>query len=51
MMLVLHRLEAWDPMYDDMLARFNAVNYVISGDKKEFTYYAPGAVRIAEKAS
>ena len=23
----------------------------IFGDKKEFTYYAPGAVRIAEKAS
>ena len=47
--------EAWAnqvyPMYDDMLARLNAVNYVIFGDKKEFTYYAPGAVRIAEKAS
>ncbi|MBD45599.1 MAG: arylsulfatase [Flavobacteriaceae bacterium] len=47
--------EAWAnqvyPMYDDMLARLNAVNYVIFGDKKEFTYYSPGAVRIAEKAS
>ncbi len=47
--------EAWAnqvyPMYDDMLARLNAVNYVLFGDKKEFTYYAPGAVRIAEKAS
>ncbi|MCA0931272.1 arylsulfatase [Lutimonas saemankumensis] len=47
--------EAWDnnvyPMYDDMLARLNAVNYVLFGDKKEFTYYAPGATRIAEKAS
>ena len=47
--------EAWAnqvyPLYDDMLARLNAVNYVIFGDKKEFTYYAPGAVRIAEKAS
>ena len=47
--------EAWAnqvyPMYDDMLARLNAVNYVIFGDKKVFTYYAPGAVRIAEKAS
>lgn len=47
--------EAWAnqvyPMHDDMLARLNAVNYVLFGDKKEFTYYAPGAVRIAEKAS
>ena len=47
--------EAWAnqvyPMYDDMLARLNAINYVLFGDKKEFTYYAPGAVRIAEKAS
>lgn len=47
--------EAWEnnvfPLYDDMLARLNAVNYVLFGDKKEFTYYAPGAVRIAEKAS
>ena len=34
-----------------MLARLNAVNYVLFGDKKKFTYYAPGAVRIAEKAS
>ncbi|AUP79992.1 arylsulfatase [Flavivirga eckloniae] len=46
---------AWDnnvyPMYDDMLARLNAVNYVLFGDQKEFTYYAPGAIRIAEKAS
>jgi arylsulfatase len=47
--------EAWEnnvyPMYDDMLARLNAVNYVLFGDKKEFVYYAPGASRIAEKAS
>jgi arylsulfatase len=47
--------EAWAnqvyPMYDDMLARLNKVNYVLFGDKKEFTYYAPGAIRIAEKAS
>ena len=47
--------EAWAnqvyPMYDDMLARLNNVNYVLFGDKKEFTYYAPGAIRIAEKAS
>jgi arylsulfatase len=47
--------EAWEnnvyPLYDDMLARLNAVNYVLFGDKKEFVYYAPGAYRIAEKAS
>lgn len=47
--------EAWAnqvyPLYDDMLARLNAVNYVLFGDQKEFTYYAPGAIRIAEKAS
>ena len=47
--------EAWAnqvyPLYDDMLARLNNVNYVLFGDKKEFTYYAPGAIRIAEKAS
>jgi arylsulfatase len=47
--------EAWAnqvyPLYDDMLARLNAVNYVLFGDKKDFTYFAPGASRIAEKAS
>ena len=47
--------EAWAnqvyPMYDDMLDRLNNVNYVLFGDKKDFTYYAPGASRIAEKAS
>jgi len=47
--------EAWAnqvyPMYDDMLSRLNKVNYVIFGDQKKFTYYAPGATRIAEKAS
>jgi len=54
-LIAIFEEEAWAnqvyPMYDDMLARLNAVNYVIFGDKKEFTYYAPGAVRIAEKAS
>jgi len=47
--------EAWKynvyPMYDDMLKRLNAVNDVLFGDKKEYVYYAPGAFRIAEKAS
>jgi arylsulfatase len=47
--------EAWKynvyPLYDDMLKRLNAVNDVLFGDQKEYVYYAPGAVRIAEKAS
>jgi arylsulfatase len=47
--------EAWEnnvyPMYDDMIKRLGNVNNVLFGDQKEFTYYAPGAVRIAEKAS
>jgi arylsulfatase len=47
--------EAWKynvyPLYDDMLKRLNAVNGVLFGDQKEYVYYAPGAVRIAEKAS
>ena len=38
-------------MYDDMLARLNAINYVLFGDKKDYVYYAPGANRIAEKSS
>jgi len=54
-LIAIFEEEAWAnqvyPLYDDMLARLNAVNYVLFGDKKEFTYYAPGAVRIAEKAS
>jgi arylsulfatase len=47
--------EAWKynvyPLYDDMVMRNARVNKVIFGDKKEFVYYAPGAYRIAEKAS
>lgn len=47
--------EAWKynvyPLYDDMVMRNARVNKVIFGDQKEFTYYAPGAFRIAEKAS
>ncbi len=47
--------EAWKynvyPMYDDMLKRLNAVSNVLFGDQKEYVYYAPGAFRIAEKAS
>ena len=47
--------EAWKynvyPLYDDMIARMAKINNVLFGDKKEFIYYAPGAFRIAEKAS
>ncbi len=47
--------EAWKynvyPLYDDMIKRLTAVNDVLFGDQEEFIYYAPGAFRIAEKAS
>ncbi len=47
--------EAWAnnvyPLYDDMVHRLAAVSNILFGDQKEFTYFAPGAVRIAEKAS
>jgi arylsulfatase len=47
--------EAWKynvyPLYDDMIKRMAKVNNVLFGDQKEFVYYAPGAFRIAEKAS
>jgi arylsulfatase len=47
--------EAWKynvyPLYDDMVKRNARVNDVIFKGQKKFTYYAPGAIRIAEKAS
>ena len=47
--------EAWKynvyPLYDDMLKRLAAQQDRLFGDQAEFVYYAPGAVRIAEKAS
>ncbi len=47
--------EAWAhnvyPLYDDMIARLAKINDILFGDQKEFVYFAPGAVRIAEKAS
>ena len=47
--------EAWKynvyPLYDDMLKRLTGRQESLFGDQKEFVYYAPGAVRIAEKAS
>ena len=47
--------EAWKynvyPLYDDMIKRISAQENRLFGDKKEFVYFAPGATRIAEKAS
>ncbi len=47
--------EAWKynvyPLYDDMLTRLRGTQDILFGDKKDFVYYAPGAFRIAEKAS
>lgn len=47
--------EAWKynvyPLYDDMIKRLAKQQDRLFGDKKEFIYFAPGAVRIAEKAS
>lgn len=47
--------EAWKynvyPLYDDMVKRLTAQQDRLFGDQKEFVYYWPGAVRIAEKSS
>jgi arylsulfatase len=47
--------EAWKygvyPLYDDMIARLTKQQDRLFGDQKEFVYFAPGAIRIAEKAS
>jgi len=47
--------EAWKynvyPLYDDMITRVAVQQDRLFGDQKEFVYYSPGAVRIAEKAS
>jgi arylsulfatase A-like enzyme len=47
--------EAWKynvyPLYDDMIKRIGAQQDRLFGDQKEFVYFAPGAVRIAEKSS
>jgi arylsulfatase A-like enzyme len=47
--------EAWKynvyPLYDDMIQRLGAQQDRLFGDQKEFVYFAPGAVRIAEKSS
>ena len=47
--------EAWKynvyPLYDDMIKRLSEQQDRLFGDQREFVYYAPGAVRIAEKSS
>ncbi len=47
--------EAWAnnvyPLYDDMIKRVAQQQDRLFGDQKQFVYYAPGAFRIAEKAS
>jgi arylsulfatase len=47
--------EAWKnnvyPLHDDMIQRMANINIVLFGDQKQFVYFAPGAVRIAEKSS
>lgn len=47
--------EAWKynvyPLYDDMIKRIGAQQDRLFGDQKEFVYFWPGAVRIAEKSS
>ncbi|MCZ6916536.1 MAG: sulfatase-like hydrolase/transferase, partial [Gemmatimonadetes bacterium] len=47
--------EAWKynvyPLYDDMITRLAKQQDRLFGDQQEFVYYAPGAFRIAEKAS
>jgi len=47
--------EAWAnnvyPLYDDMIRRLANTQDILFGDQKEFVYFAPGAFRIAEKAS
>jgi arylsulfatase A-like enzyme len=43
---------AWEnnvfPLYDDVVDRISAQQQRLHGERKVFTYYAPGAVRIAE---
>ena len=47
--------EAWKynvyPLYDDMIQRLGKQQDRLFGDQKDFLYFAPGAVRIAEKSS
>jgi len=54
-MIAMFDEEAWKynvyPLYDDMIQRLGAQQDRLFGDQKEFIYFAPGAIRIAEKSS
>jgi len=54
-MVAIFDEEAWKynvyPLYDDMIQRISKQQDRLFGDQKEFVYFAPGAVRIAEKSS
>jgi arylsulfatase len=54
-MIAIFDEEAWKynvyPLYDDMIKRIGAQQDRLFGDQKEFIYYSPGAVHIAEKSS
>jgi arylsulfatase len=54
-MVALFDEQAWKynvyPLYDDMISRIGKQQDRLFKGRTEFTYYAPGAVRIAEKAS
>jgi arylsulfatase A-like enzyme len=39
------------PLYDDLMMRIGKQQDRLFGDRKVFTYYAPGAVRLGEKTS
>jgi len=47
--------EAWKynvyPLYDDMIKRLTKQQDRLFGDQKEYVYFSPGAIRIAEKSS
>jgi arylsulfatase A-like enzyme len=54
-MIAIFDEEAWKynvyPLYDDMIKRIGAQQDRLFGDQKEFVYFWPGAIRIAEKSS
>jgi len=54
-MVALFEEQAWKynvyPLHDDMVMRVSKQQDRLFGGRKVFTYYVPGAVRIAEKAS
>lgn len=54
-LIALFDEQAWEynvyPLYDDMIKRLGSQQDRLFRGRTEFTYYSPGAVRIAEKAS